>query len=203
MIGADCDARGESWSPRGRPGLPAVLGQVLLALVLILVGAYVFVEATQRMALVGGIPPLVFALVVAPVATELPEKLNSVIWMRRGKDTLALGNISGAMVFQATVPVWLGILLTEWHFGAELAGRAALVSAAIALGSALVFFIALRLGAARPCRPGRCCWAGLWWMGYLVFVLANVSGLGEQDAAGCGGAGVHCRACSRAGAWGG
>ena len=42
---------------------------------------------------------------IAPLATELPEKPNSVLWMREGKDALALGNVTGAMVFQATVPV--------------------------------------------------------------------------------------------------
>ncbi len=43
-------------------------------------------------------------LLVAPIATELPEKFNAVIWIRQGKDTLAMGNITGAMVFQASIP---------------------------------------------------------------------------------------------------
>jgi cation:H+ antiporter len=46
-----------------------------------------------------GIPAGLIALVLAPLATELPEKFNSVIWLRENKDTLALGNITGAMVF--------------------------------------------------------------------------------------------------------
>jgi len=57
----------------------------------------------------------VIALLIAPLATELPEKLNSVIWISRDKDTLALGNISGAMAFQGTLPVTLGILFTSWN----------------------------------------------------------------------------------------
>ena len=32
------------------------------------------------------------------IATELPENVNSVLWIRRRKDTLAMGNITGAMV---------------------------------------------------------------------------------------------------------
>ena|SRR5215211_885377 len=53
--------------------------------------------------------------VLAPLATELPEKFNSVIWLRGNKDTLALGNITGAMVFQSSVPVALGLAFTSWR----------------------------------------------------------------------------------------
>ena len=62
-----------------------------------------------------GLPAGLVALVLAPLATELPEKINSVIWVRDGKDTLALGNITGAMVFQSTVPVTFGVLFTRWE----------------------------------------------------------------------------------------
>ena len=59
-----------------------------------------------------GIPAGLIALVLAPLATELPEKFNSVIWLRDNKDTLAIGNITGAMVFQSTIPVSIGVLFT-------------------------------------------------------------------------------------------
>jgi cation:H+ antiporter len=75
------------------------------------------VDAVERGAEVAGLPVGLVALVLAPLATELPEKLNSVIWIRDGKDTLALGNVTGAMVFQSTVPVTLGVLFTRWEYG--------------------------------------------------------------------------------------
>ena len=58
--------------------------------------------------------PLVLALVLAPLATEMPEKANSVLWVRNGKDELALGNVTGAMSFQAAIPVALGLVFTSW-----------------------------------------------------------------------------------------
>ena len=61
-----------------------------------------------------GVGPMVLALVLAPVATELPEKLNSFLWVRDGKDPLATGNITGAMVFQSTVPAAAAVLGTRW-----------------------------------------------------------------------------------------
>ena len=61
-----------------------------------------------------GLDPLLVSLILSPLATELPEKFNSVIWVRQGKDTLALGNITGAMVFQSTFPVSIGLIFTSW-----------------------------------------------------------------------------------------
>ena len=93
------------WRRSSAPLSWTVVGQALLALALIVVGAQIFVDAVEHTAEVAGLPASLVALVLAPLATELPEKINSVIWVRDVKDTLALGNITGAMVFQSTVPV--------------------------------------------------------------------------------------------------
>jgi cation:H+ antiporter len=71
----------------------------------------------------------VLALVLAPFATELPEKANSFFWVRSSKDSLALGNITGAMVFQSTLPVAVGLAFTDWKLDAfaVLAGVLALL----------------------------------------------------------------------------
>jgi cation:H+ antiporter len=77
-------------------------------------GAHLFVEELLHIAESIGVEPVVLALILAPLATELPEKVNSFFWVREGKDSLALGNISGAMVFQSTVPFGIGLLFTTW-----------------------------------------------------------------------------------------
>ena len=82
--------------------------QILLALGLIVLGAQVFVGAVEHISTVIGLDPTILALIIAPIATELPEKFNSVLWVRNGKDTLAMGNITGAMVFQSCIPAVLG-----------------------------------------------------------------------------------------------
>ena len=79
-------------------------------------GAELFVEELKKVAESVGLAPLALSLVLAPLATELPEKLNSVIWIRKGKDALAVGNVTGAMAFQSTVPVAFGLAVTEWNF---------------------------------------------------------------------------------------
>ena len=68
------------------------------------------------------VSPLILALLIAPLATELPEMSNSFLWLYRKKDRLAVGNVTGAMVFQGTIPVSVGLLGTEWTPGDDGAG---------------------------------------------------------------------------------
>lgn len=80
-----------------------IMVQLALGLGLIIGGAELFVRGITIGSKNWGISPLILTLILAPIATELPEKFNSVIWILQGKDDLALGNITGAMVFQCTV----------------------------------------------------------------------------------------------------
>ncbi len=137
-----------SWLRRLRPGLPpwtvdspswATFVQVGAGLVLIVGGARLFVLGVDVLANRFGVSHLVFALLLAPLATELPEKFNSVIWIRQRKDTLALGNLTGAMVFQSSFPVTIGLLLTPWHLAHE-----ALLAAVIALLAGSVLYLTIR-----------------------------------------------------------
>ena len=100
------------------PPLFAVAVQVLVSLSVIVVGAHFFVDAVKHAAEGLGVPAGLIALILAPLATELPEKFNSIFWVADGKDTLALGNMTGAMIFQSTIPVTFGLLFTQWTLGA-------------------------------------------------------------------------------------
>jgi len=99
---------------RSRLGFVLIMLQVVAALIGIVIGAKFFVEEVEEVSLAVGVPPIILAFLIAPIATELPEKFNSVIWYLRSKDTLAFGNITGAMVFQSSVPVSIGLLFTSW-----------------------------------------------------------------------------------------
>lgn len=99
----------------GEPPTYLIFAQLIMGLTAIIVGANLFVQQIDLLAKEIGLNPLILALIVAPIATELPEKFNSILWIRDKKDTYAMGNITGAMVFQSCIPVTLGILLTDWH----------------------------------------------------------------------------------------
>ena len=89
--------------------------QLLLGLALIIAGAKLFVTGVEQVAALTGIGVLVLSLIIIPIATEMPEKFNSILWVGRGKDTLAFGNLTGAMVFQGTLLPAFGLQLAGWH----------------------------------------------------------------------------------------
>jgi cation:H+ antiporter len=156
------------------PRLRVVNLQVLAALALIVLGAVYFVDAVDHIAKQLGVNEALLALVIAPIATELPEKFNSLIWVRQGKDTLAMGNITGAMVFQSTIPTVVALVFAsaEWHIGPGT--LVAFLSAAIAfLSSAAIFLPMARAGRLR----GRgLLVGGMFYVLYLAIVLAALSG---------------------------
>ena len=100
-------------------GLPnnmaVIITQLFLGLALLIFGAKGFISEVEGAAEIIGISALLLSLLIIPIATELPEKVNSILWIRKGKDTLAFGNITGAMVFQGTLLPAIGIMLTPWQ----------------------------------------------------------------------------------------
>ena len=95
--------------------MPVVVAQLILGLALLVGGAKGFIYGVEEAAHILGISTLLLSLLIIPIATELPEKVNSILWVRKHKDTLAFGNITGAMVFQGTLLPAIGIMLTPWE----------------------------------------------------------------------------------------
>jgi cation:H+ antiporter len=157
------------------PRLRVVNLQVIAALALIVLGAYFFVDAVEHLATSFGLDEALLALVIAPIATELPEKFNSVIWVRQGKDTLSMGNITGAMVFQSAIPTVVALLFAAdaWHFGEG--SRIAFLSAGIAFLSTAAIFVPM----ARSHRltGKRLLVGGAFYVVYLAVVLAAFGGV--------------------------
>ncbi|HEX5142007.1 MAG TPA: sodium:calcium antiporter [Dehalococcoidia bacterium] len=152
----------------GAPPTSLIIIQLLISLAMIIGGAQLFVTNLETVAEDLGVPALALALVIAPLATELPEKFNSIIWVRQGKDTLAMGNISGAMVFQSCIPVTVGVVFTDWELT-----NTALVSAAIALASTGIVYMSIRnrgyLSAYVLAR------AGLLWVAFVTYVVVMLT----------------------------
>ena len=97
-----------------KPSYAIIALQAIVGLAGLALGAHLFVTAADSTAHLFAISPLILALLIAPLATELPEMSNSFLWLYQKKDRLAVGNVTGAMVFQGTVPVSLGLIGTEW-----------------------------------------------------------------------------------------
>ena len=127
--------RGNPLDPRAS----AIAAQVIVGVLAILIGAVEFVDQIVVFSAHAHLNPGVLSLLLSPLATELPEKYNSVVWIRDGKDHLALANITGAMVFQSCIPVALGLAFSPWHLASP-----ELLAGSIALASAAILYINLR-----------------------------------------------------------
>lgn len=147
-----------------KENMATILLQLLLALLLLVGGAKGFISGIEGVSQALGISALVLSLLIIPIATELPEKVNSILWVRRGKDTLAFGNITGAMVFQGTLLPALGILLTPWQPRPEVLSGIVITLLAAAW---------LRLNAAgKEIRVGALLINGLLYLTYLGITLS-------------------------------
>jgi cation:H+ antiporter len=137
MSGTGDEASGEGLDPlklqpaRPVPSTLAVSAQILVTLTVIFGASQLFVKQLEWAGPALGLPAVVVALLLSPIATELPEIMNAIIWVRQGKTQLALANISGAMMIQATVPSGIGILFTAWKFDSALILAGAVTMASV------------------------------------------------------------------------
>jgi cation:H+ antiporter len=145
------DGEGEDLDPllmqrrRSTPSTSAVVAQTLITLLIIFGASQLFVRQLDAIGPMLGLPAAVTALLLSPIATELPEVMNAIIWVRQGKTSLALANISGAMMIQATVPSGLGLLFTPWRFDAAL-----LIAGIVTMAAIIYLLILLRAGTFNP-----------------------------------------------------
>lgn len=153
-----------------KPPLWLVLTQTLVAFAAIVLGARFFADFVEDFSHAMHFNTLLVALILAPLATELPEAANSLIWTKDGKDVIALGNVAGAMVFQSTVPVTIGVLLTPWQLG-----QFGTVAAVFALLSGALIWFQLRTRAKQNALPlSSLMLGGSLYVVFLAYVLWSV-----------------------------
>lgn len=147
------------------PALGKVLLQTLVALVVVALAAQLFVHQLESMGELFGLSPVLAALLLSPVATEMPELMNVLIWVRQGKHRLALANISGAMMIQGTIPKAFCLLFTPWLLDSTM------------MASSLVTLLAVALlwwGFSRGrMTAGRLAWVGLIYLGFCGWLVMD------------------------------
>jgi len=168
MSGEQDEEEGEleplKFQPRAEtPSTAMALVQTLLALVVIFLASRSFVAQLAHLGPVLGLKPQLLALLLSPIATELPETMNAIIWVRQGKHRLALANISGAMMIQATIPTALGLFFTPWLLGPPL-----LVAAGATVVAVGIMFLTFRRGIA---ARGLLAAMGLLYLGFIAAIV--------------------------------
>ncbi len=145
------------------PPHPMIGLQALVGLAGLILGAHMFVTAAQTIAGALSISPLILALLIAPLATELPEMSNSFLWLYRKKDRLAVGNVTGAMVFQGTFPVSVGLLGTDWALTSS-----AVAAMVLAVGAAAFCLLQILVGG--RWRPWLLMSSAILYIGYTMYL---------------------------------
>ena len=151
-----------------KPSYFVIGAQGIVGLLGLVGGAHLFVTAANSISAELQVSPLILALLIAPLATELPEMSNSFLWLYRKKDRLAVGNVTGAMVFQGSIPVSVGLLGTEWTLGTT--ALATMVLAVIAMGLSL-----LQAVWSGHWRPWLLSGSALLYLGYTLFLYTHGS----------------------------
>ncbi len=129
-------------APRSaHPATRLAVIQTVAALGVIFIASRLFVGQIDALGHHLGLKPQLLALLLSPIATELPETLNAIIWIRQGKVKLALANISGAMMIQATIPTAFGLFFTPWILDPSL-----IVAGGVTLAAVIVLFMGFRSG---------------------------------------------------------
>jgi cation:H+ antiporter len=146
------------------PSLIWSAAQTLAALAVIFAASRLFVDQIATIGGRLGLPPQLAALLLSPVATEMPEIMNAVVWVRQGKERLALANISGAMMIQATIPAALGMAFTPWRLDRPL-----VIAGAATIGAVLFLFLSFRRG---DVTGARLFWPALFYCAFAIALLS-------------------------------
>lgn len=157
------------FSPGSRhPSFVMIGMQGIIGLIGLVAGAHLFVTAAKSLSAELGVSPLLLALLIAPLATELPEMSNSFLWLYKKKDRLAVGNVTGAMVFQGTFPVSVGLLGTGWTL--DVSAMTTMVLAVVAI---MFSFAQLLWGG--HWRPWLLSGSVLLYLGYSIYLYSHGS----------------------------
>ena len=97
------------------------------------------------------------------------------IWVRQGKDTLAMGNITGAMVFQSAIPTSVALLFASSGWAITSGSLLAFASAGIAFVSTAIVFLPLARG--RSLTGRTLLVGGPLYAIYVGLVIAQLSGV--------------------------
>lgn len=122
-----------------------IFSQLGIGLCGIVLSSYFFVTSIESVSKIIGLAPFIVSVILSPIATELPEKFNSISWVFKGKDHLAMSNITGAMVFQSSFPIIVGLTLSTWHLDER-----ALILCSITIISSLYLYFLIRRGSINP-----------------------------------------------------
>jgi cation:H+ antiporter len=93
---------------------------LIASLALLLVGAHFTVSSAVDLAHLIGISPVLIGMLIVSLGTTMPELFFSLKAMRRRDDSLAVGDLLGTVLADATIVVGIIALITPFAFPKEI-----------------------------------------------------------------------------------
>ena len=115
-----------------------VVIQFLVSIAFLTVFSHFFVCEIEYFSKILNINSVVLSLFITPFATELPECINSIIWIKEEKDDLAFSNVLGGIVFQSMIPTSIGLVFSPW-----ILSKILYFNASLSLICAIIFMLSL------------------------------------------------------------
>ncbi len=122
---------------RSRKGRLASFLFLVLATALLLVGSHFTVHAATVLAETLGVTPILIGLLVVSLGTTMPELFYSLKAMKRKDDGLAIGDLLGSVLADATIVIGLLAVLHPFDFPVQIVyvtGAFMVFSAVVLLG---------------------------------------------------------------------
>lgn len=102
-------------APENQPASPVDGLAFLAGTGLILYGPELFLSGLREISGTGpSSAPFLLSLALSPLATELPELLALIFFLRRGNRTMGFDIVWGSIGFQLTVSLSVGLFLSPW-----------------------------------------------------------------------------------------
>jgi len=115
---------------------------LLLAIIILLVGAYFTIDAATDIATALRVTPVLIGMLVVGLGTTMPELFYSLKAVRKKEDELAIGDILGTVMTGATIVVGIVAIIEPFFFPA----RIVYVTGIFMIIASLFLFYLLRTG---------------------------------------------------------
>ena len=95
------------------------IGTFLLGAIGILFGAEPFIHSLEGLSLEFGISAVVLAVIISPIAGEMPEKISMMILARKGAAgaSIAIANVLGSKILNNTLLLAVAVFAAMYSFG--------------------------------------------------------------------------------------
>lgn len=137
---------------------------LVFSMLLLLVGAYFTVESATELANAVDMSPILIGMLIVGLGTTMPELFFSLRSVKRHDDSLAIGDILGTVLADATIVVGILALVSPFHFPQKII----YITGSFMIFAAFLLFHFMRSGKTLTKRE-----ATILFVVWLIFVLTE------------------------------